>query len=158
MTNWDAIGAIGEILGAGAVVLSLLYLAVQIRHTRKQSELESLRDTWAKLNQLHDKLSESKEIASIVNRGRQSLDSLDGDEYLMFEHIHLRLLNTLESWYMQVTETSSPGNHIDAQMENIRGLVRRYLGFPGTRQLWSGLRPYFLPIQKVVDDTLDDSG
>ncbi len=29
--NWDAIGAVGEILGAAAVVLSLVYLATQIR-------------------------------------------------------------------------------------------------------------------------------
>ena len=32
--NWDAIGAIGEILGALAVVLTLAYLAAQIRHAR----------------------------------------------------------------------------------------------------------------------------
>ena len=29
--NWDAIGAIGEIIGAIAVVSTLFYLAVQIR-------------------------------------------------------------------------------------------------------------------------------
>ena len=32
--NWDAIGAIGEILGAVAVVVTLTYLAVQVRHAR----------------------------------------------------------------------------------------------------------------------------
>ena len=32
--NWDAIGAIGEILGAIAVVATLFYLAVQIRYAR----------------------------------------------------------------------------------------------------------------------------
>lgn len=32
--NWEAIGAIGEILGALAVVLTLGYLAVQIRYAR----------------------------------------------------------------------------------------------------------------------------
>lgn len=29
--NWDAIGTIGEIIGATAVVVSLVYLATQIR-------------------------------------------------------------------------------------------------------------------------------
>ena len=29
--NWEAIGAIGEVLGAAAVVVTLGYLAVQIR-------------------------------------------------------------------------------------------------------------------------------
>jgi hypothetical protein len=33
--NWDAIGAVGEILGAGAVVATLLYLSVQIRQNSK---------------------------------------------------------------------------------------------------------------------------
>ncbi len=33
--NWEAIGAIGEIVGAGAVVLSLLYLAAQIRQNSR---------------------------------------------------------------------------------------------------------------------------
>jgi hypothetical protein len=32
--NWDAIGAIGEILGAAAVVATLAYLAIQIRHAK----------------------------------------------------------------------------------------------------------------------------
>jgi hypothetical protein len=36
--NWDAIGAVGEILGAIAVFVSLLYLAIQIRSTTNQSK------------------------------------------------------------------------------------------------------------------------
>lgn len=32
--NWDAIGAIGEVLGAAVVVLTLGYLAVQVRHAK----------------------------------------------------------------------------------------------------------------------------
>ena len=31
--NWNAIGAVGEILGAAAVFLSLIYLAFQIRQS-----------------------------------------------------------------------------------------------------------------------------
>ena len=33
--NWDAIGAVGEIVGALAVVLTLAYLALQVRTARK---------------------------------------------------------------------------------------------------------------------------
>jgi len=32
MMNWEAIGAIGEILGAVAVIATLLYLAKQLSH------------------------------------------------------------------------------------------------------------------------------
>ena len=45
--NWEAIGAVGEILGAIAVVLTLGYLAVQVRHaknaTADQNRLERSR-------------------------------------------------------------------------------------------------------------------
>jgi hypothetical protein len=38
--NWDAIGAIGEIIGALAVVTTLLYLSVQVRQYQRSSIAE----------------------------------------------------------------------------------------------------------------------
>ncbi len=35
--NWDAIGAIAELLGAVGVIGSLVYLATQIRQSREQT-------------------------------------------------------------------------------------------------------------------------
>ncbi len=35
MLNWEAIGAVGEILGALVVVATLIYLAAQVRESRK---------------------------------------------------------------------------------------------------------------------------
>ncbi len=32
--NWEAIGAIGELLGASAVVITLVYLAMQVKHAK----------------------------------------------------------------------------------------------------------------------------
>ena len=40
--NWDAIGAIGEIVGATATVLTLAYLALQIRQTRITQDQQNL--------------------------------------------------------------------------------------------------------------------
>ena len=40
--NWEAIGAIGEIIGAIAVVASLIYLAGQIRHNNHRARSDSL--------------------------------------------------------------------------------------------------------------------
>ncbi len=35
--NWDAIGAVGEIIGAAAVVVTLAYLALQVRPSTKDA-------------------------------------------------------------------------------------------------------------------------
>lgn len=152
--NWEALGAIGEIVGAAAVVATLAYLSVQIRGANKQAELESLRHTYDSLNQFCDLLSSSVETASIVNRGRESLSNLTADELLMFEHMHIRLLNNLESWHLQITRTSPPGSERERQLENLAGIATGYLGFPGTRELWSRVGHYFVPIRPLVDGAL----
>jgi len=53
--NWDAIGAIGEIIGALAVVVTLIYLAIQTRHNSKiaLSSMElALRNNASSINDL----------------------------------------------------------------------------------------------------------
>ncbi len=42
--NWDAIGAIGEIVGTAAVVASLLYLAVQTRSNARSLRAKAIWD------------------------------------------------------------------------------------------------------------------
>ena len=36
--NWDAIGAVGEVIGALAVVATLFYLVIQVRQSRQATE------------------------------------------------------------------------------------------------------------------------
>lgn len=40
--NWEAISAVGEIVGATAVVVTLIYLAVQIRHGTKATQAANI--------------------------------------------------------------------------------------------------------------------
>lgn len=42
--NWDAIGAIGERVGAAAVVATLFYLARQISDSTQQAKVASIAD------------------------------------------------------------------------------------------------------------------
>jgi hypothetical protein len=41
--NWQAIGAIGETVGAMAVLATLLYLARQVRHARREQQIDAVR-------------------------------------------------------------------------------------------------------------------
>jgi hypothetical protein len=44
--NWDAIGAVGEIVGASAVFVSLIYLAVQIRNQNREARAAAMHEIW----------------------------------------------------------------------------------------------------------------
>ncbi|MFC1579149.1 hypothetical protein ACFL3Y_02045 [Pseudomonadota bacterium] len=52
--NWDAIGAVAEVFGAAAVLVTLIYLSLQIRQSNSLAEAQSQRelltlDTFAPL-------------------------------------------------------------------------------------------------------------
>ena len=155
--NWDAISAVAETVGTIVVLITLLYLSVQMRIANKQREMESLRHTYDGLNQMCELLSESTEKASIVKRGRESLENLTDEERMVFEFMHIRILNTVESWYMQLMETSPPGEYRDQQLENIAGVVVYILNYPGAQEIWGMARHTFVPVQKLVDDALSSA-
>ena len=51
--NWDAVGAIGEVAGAIAVFVTLLYLAMQVRQTNKMARFEAMREIIGQFNALN---------------------------------------------------------------------------------------------------------
>ena len=156
--DWAAISAVGEIIGALAVVITLVYLSRQIRYANRQSEIEAFRQTWDNLNQLCDAFSESREVASVVTRGREQLSNLDAEDFLIFEHIHMRLLNTLESWHLQIQRTTRPGPFRDHQLGNLAGIAQGDLGHPGAPEPRARIGHYIEPIQDLVDQALIEAG
>ena len=48
--NCDAIGAVGEVIGAIAVIATLLFIARDIRQNSKALSIAALRDTTAQWN------------------------------------------------------------------------------------------------------------
>jgi len=51
--DWDAVGAIGEILGAAGVIVTLAYLAIQIKHNSKVTKMstaQQMADKWVSIN------------------------------------------------------------------------------------------------------------
>jgi hypothetical protein len=83
--NWEAIGAVAEILGASAVVASLLYLARQMRHNATATQA-ARRDTIAQLTtDVLLQIASDAELASIFRRGQNDPASLNDDEGLRFD-------------------------------------------------------------------------
>ncbi len=152
--NWDAIGAVAEVVGAIAVLITLVYLTIQVRVGNKQRELEVLRHNWDGLNRFCELLSESTEKASIVLRGRESLENLTPEEYLVFEFLHIRVLNTIELWYIQLMETSTPGEYRNQQLENLRGVIAYMFNYRGALGIWEEAKHTFVPIHDLFKNAI----
>ena len=64
--DWNAAGAIGEILGAVAVFLTLLYLAAQIRQTNRMSRFETTREIMAQFNACNRLIATDSAIREVL--------------------------------------------------------------------------------------------
>ena len=49
--NWDAVGSVAETIGALGVILSLIYLANQIRNQNRQARLDSINELTRQRNE-----------------------------------------------------------------------------------------------------------
>ena len=99
--NWEAVGAIGEIVGAIAVVLTLGYLAVQIRYSAKASmsaTRQAISDTIISPSMNFVQNSEFRHAFNAHINGEE----LDSDQILQLEaycYINLRMWENIHYQY-----------------------------------------------------------
>ena len=95
--NWDAIGAVGEIVGASAVVLSLAYLAVQIRLQNRESRASTVTHLTEQWNSATLAVAQNGELAKVWTAGLRG-EALPEDERARFfglcsSVLHLSLIH-----------------------------------------------------------------
>ena len=73
--NWDAIGAMGEIFGAIAVLTTVAYLAIQVRRSNELSRFSSSRDVINQFNELNRLVATDSTLrAALMKTDELSLD------------------------------------------------------------------------------------
>jgi hypothetical protein len=95
--NWDAIGAIGEIVGAAAVVATLFYLARQIRDSTQQARIASVTDLNSLYNESFLPIYNNRENMEIWVQGLAAPDALTESDREIFFLFMRRLLNPFDT-------------------------------------------------------------
>jgi hypothetical protein len=67
--NWDAIGAVAELVGAAGVIVSLVYLAGQIRQSTRSSRAATFHAVAAEASHLYRTIAGDSESARIFRQG-----------------------------------------------------------------------------------------
>lgn len=103
--NWDAIGAVGEIVGALAVVLTIAYLATQIRLTREMERAASTRNTLAKAVEVMTYSSSHPGSFETLRKGIRDYAALTVSEKDIFHGWATHyVLSVEQAMYMSQTE------------------------------------------------------
>ena len=145
--NWDAMGAIGNILGALAVVISLGYVAVQIRQNTKALHHASLRAAIDDAADWRNNLIQDREVARLYRTGMLKSEDLDEIDLLRFRMLLDSLFAAWEYAY------SSKSGLADVQVRFIRGT----LNTPGGALYWVKQKAIFGADFASYVDSLDSA-
>lgn len=103
--NWEAIGAIGEVLGAVGVILTLAYLAYQIRQNTIATRLETTSNFQNGFAAVELMIASNAEFAEVLAKGR------NGEELTPPEFVRLQAFyrTVLRAWQTNISQYEAGG-------------------------------------------------
>ena len=132
--NWDAIGALGELVGAVAVVVSIIYLALQVRQNSADVRSGGYQGAVQSANQFLESLTGDPESRKIFTKALESFDELDEDGQVVARMLFLQLFMYYEAFYYQYLE----GVVNEEIWEGRKIMMLNMLESPGISSWWEG--------------------
>ena len=130
--NWDAIGAVGEVIGAVAVVVTLLFVARDIRQNSRSLSIAALRDTTAQWNHWSNMIASSSDLADIVAKGNKAFSNLSESEKLRYGAYAQSFFDNVESSRSLVVD-----HNAEKDLDVLVSIVERRMSVPGFAAWWS---------------------
>src|ERR1700751_5139171 len=95
--NWDAVSAISQLIGSLAVVLSVLYLAMQGHQSTRVAKLAMQDAAATALRDVTKPFMENAELERIWRVGIEDLSALSVEERARFFHAAYQFLKAFET-------------------------------------------------------------
>ena len=137
--NWDALGAIAELIGSIAVIVTLIYLSVQLRHNTKSTRLVSSQALTTTFSDFLGQLSSDSETANIYLRGLKDDSELTKEERFRFDTLILQMLRQADVHYHSFLEGAIP----KGLWEVTEAGYMQVFSQPGARASWKRQSQFF---------------
>ena len=139
LMNWEAVSAIGQVVGAVAVVISLIYLTNEVRNNARATRLSSMRSLSDAINQYFKTIAEDADLAELWYRGIYEFESNKGANLMRFSSLMDYLFRIYEDMYYQHRE-----GHLDARVrEGFKAIMRDINAYPGIQAWWRSRAHWF---------------
>ena len=137
--NWDAIGAVGQVVGALLVGITLVYLAVQLRQNTAAMKSSTFQSISTLMGASMEVLASHSDLAPLLIKAQAGLDSLSASERVRFGFLMMMAFRRIETVVVQ--------RHLGAiDPELTDGFERSALSAlrsPGARQWWETAKSGF---------------
>ncbi|HEX4707231.1 MAG TPA: hypothetical protein VH229_05815 [Candidatus Udaeobacter sp.] len=134
--NWDAVSAISQLVGSFAVVLSVLYLAVQVHQSTRVARVAMQDAAATAMREVTKPFMDNPELERIWRVGLEDIGALSVEERARFFHATYQFLKAFETIHSHYVY-----GLMDKQLwDGWHGLLRHYIAAPGIASYWT-LRP-----------------
>ena len=131
--DWDAVGALAEVVGVIAVVVSLVYLAIQVRQNTAQLRIDNLRETVRGTLDTNWFYHRDERAFDAFRHGVASFEELSPREQAIFHSIVVDL-----SFYVEMLRSLEFSGLVDAEGRKINErFLLSILLTPGGREWWA---------------------
>ena len=132
--DWTMIGAIGEMLGASGVIITLGYLARQVQQSNVAARKEARREMLDLTDRFLSEIARSPQVASLFRRGLEDNPDLTADEQMQLRALFLQLTMTWQR-ALEFEDELGLGAQGAARLELV--------GTPGYRRWFAQRRNWF---------------
>ena len=148
--NWEALGAIGETLGAVGVIVTLAYLAFQLRQNTKALRLNA--EFAAAQEHIHNSVDlAGTAVPYVVFRGFEDPSQLTPEESAQF----LFWLNGSTRMYQHQHLMYLEGNLSEASWSSTEQLMRGFVQTKGWQDYWAVRSNTYSSTFRAFIDQLD---
>lgn len=139
----ETINYLGQIIAAAAVVVSLLFVGVQIRNNTAATKAASHGAVSTALNEINRMFAENADVTKIWLSGMRDRQALDEDERWRFDAMARAYLHVCETMFIQARLGAGDKGVMMAEESGIKAIIAA----AGVKERWRenpfGFRPEF---------------
>ena len=139
--NWEAIGAIGEVLGGGAVVISLVYVGIQIRQNTAEMRSVSTQTFISHRSDANFYIANNPELSKLLATAVHGFEELEPHEQFQFKAYCFAFYNQFDFAFHQF-KNGRLEEKFWARMENE---IPSTLLLPGVSAWWEQDKVRYTP-------------
>ena len=150
--NWQAIGVVAEVVSAIAVVVSLVYLAMQIRQSARQARADNVQATVERWIEAQTSRLRSEDDAEFLRNALSDYTALSVPQKARLAAFMFDLTAAFQAMYVKHRNGLLDPDLYAAVHDNVAG----YMKCPGLAGLWQELKfSYPKDLAREIDSAIE---
>ena len=154
--DWNELGSIGELVSALAVIVSVVYVAIQLKANTRTNRAKAAQEAEELFIELNVTAATNPEISNLTVRIYQakSLDDFDETENMQIRLLVIAWTQAVQAQYFMWRE----GTLLDEVWEYRLNWFRNWILVPVMGEIWEESKPENLFSEKFINEVESERG